>query len=204
MVGPIGTPARSMPFMTGFIAEIQTGTRSLFIKPALVAITTTSLTTPGLVGPFFHDASGLSSPIRRKLVDMATTVKGERTKARIVLAAADLIAKRGVAGTSLDDVREKTRTSKSQVYHYFPDKAALLRDVIATQTDRVLDRQRPTLDRLDSWAAIERWCDELVAGKAKQGCHGSCPIGSLVTEPAETDPIARAGLAKAFDRSGGY
>jgi TetR/AcrR family transcriptional repressor of nem operon len=135
---------------------------------------------------------------------VATTVKGERTKARIVLAAADLIAKRGVAGTSLDDVRERTRTSKSQVYHYFPDKAALLRDVVARQTDRVLDRQRPTLDRLDSWAAIERWCDELVAGKAKQGCHGSCPIGSLVTELAETDPIARADLAKAFDRWEGY
>jgi hypothetical protein len=31
-----------MPFMTGFMAEIQTGTRSLFIKPLVVAITTTS------------------------------------------------------------------------------------------------------------------------------------------------------------------
>lgn len=135
---------------------------------------------------------------------MTTTVKGERTKARIVRATTDLIEKRGVAGTSLDDVRERTGTSKSQLYHYFPDKAALLREVVSTQTERVLDAQRPTLDRLDSWAAIERWCDEMVARRAKQRCHGSCPIGSLVTELAETDPIARAALAKAFDRWEGY
>ena len=115
---------------------------------------------------------------------MPTTIKGERTKARIVRATADLIEKRGVAGTSLDDVRERTGTSKSQLYHYFPDKAALLREVVSTQTQRVLDAQRPTLDRLDSWAAIERWCDEMVAGRAKRGCQGGCPIGSLVTELA--------------------
>src|ERR1700680_2401065 len=99
---------------------------------------------------------------------MATTIKGERTKARIVRAAADLVAKRGVAGTSLDDVRVQTKTSKSQLYHYFPDRAALLREVVSTQAERVVDAQRPTLDRLDSWAAISKWCDELVAGKAKQ------------------------------------
>lgn len=135
---------------------------------------------------------------------MATTTKGELTKARIVRATADLIAKRGVAGTSLDDVCVLTRTSKSQLYHYFPDKAALLRDVVSTQLERVLDAQRPTLDRLDSWAAIARWCDELVEGKAKLGSHGSCPIGSLVTELAEADPIARADLAAAFDRWESY
>jgi TetR/AcrR family transcriptional regulator, transcriptional repressor for nem operon len=133
-----------------------------------------------------------------------TTIKGERTKARIVRATADLIEKRGVAGTSLDDVRERTGTSKSQLYHYFPDKAALLREVVLTQAQRVLDAQRPTLDRLDSWAAIERWCDEMVAGRAKRGCQGGCPIGSLVTELAEADPIARAELAKAFDCWEGY
>jgi AcrR family transcriptional regulator len=135
---------------------------------------------------------------------MATTVKGERTKARIVLAAADLIAKHGVAGTSLDDVRERTSTSKSQLYHYFPDKTALLRDVVLRQAERVFDAQRPTLDHLDSWAAIERWCDELVAGKEKQRFHGSCPIGSLVTELAEVDPIARANLAASFERWEGF
>lgn len=130
---------------------------------------------------------------------MATT-KGERTKARIIQATADLVWERGVAGMSLDDVRAETKTSKSQLYHYFADKAALLREVVAAQTERVLDEQRPTLERLDSWEALERWCDEVVAGKARQRCRGSCPIGSLVTQLGETDAVARADLAAAFER----
>src|SRR5918911_2831257 len=116
---------------------------------------------------------------------MATTSKGERTKARIASAAADLVWERGVAGMSLDDVQAVTGTSKSQLYHYFADKAALLREVVAVQSERNLEAQRPTLERLDPWAALERWCDEIVASKADQGCRGSCRIGSLVTQLAE-------------------
>jgi AcrR family transcriptional regulator len=132
------------------------------------------------------------------------TSKGERTKARIVKSAADLIQKRGVAATSLDDVRSAAGASKSQLYHYFADKAELLREVVAVQTERVLDAQRPTLDRLDSWIALERWTDQVVTGKAEQGCRGSCPIGSLVTQIAETDPLARKALAASFERWEGF
>ena len=135
---------------------------------------------------------------------MTTTSKGERTKVRIAQAAADLVWDRGVAGVSLDDVRAATGTSKSQLYHYFADKAALLREVVAVQSERNLAAQRPTLERLDSWAALERWCDEIVASKADQGCRGSCRIGSLVTQLAETDPAAGAALAAAFERWEGY
>lgn len=135
---------------------------------------------------------------------MPATNKGARTKARITRAAADLVWERGVAGTRLDDVQAATGTSKSQLYHYFADKAALLREVVWVETERVLDAQRPTLDRLDSWEALERWSDQVVAGKAREGCRGSCPIGSLVTQLAEIDPAARADLATAFERWEGY
>jgi TetR/AcrR family transcriptional regulator, transcriptional repressor for nem operon len=135
---------------------------------------------------------------------VATTSKGERTKARISQAAADLVWERGTAGVSLDDVRAATGTSKSQLYHYFTDKAALLREVVAVQAVRNLEAQRPTLERLDSWPSLERWCDEIVARKADQDCRGGCPVGSLVTQLAETDPVARAELAAAFERWEGH
>jgi AcrR family transcriptional regulator len=135
---------------------------------------------------------------------VATTSKGERTKARIAQAAADLVWERGVADVSLDDVRAATATSKSQLYHYFADKAALLREVVLVQSERNLDAQRPTLERLDTWAALERWCDEIVAAKARQDCRGSCRIGSLVTQLAETDPAAREELAAAFESWEGF
>ncbi len=50
------------------------------------------------------------------------TPKGERTRARIVEEAAVLIHERGVAGTTLDDVKAAAEVSGSQLYHYFPDK----------------------------------------------------------------------------------
>ena len=63
------------------------------------------------------------------------TAKGERTRARIVAAAAGLIYERGVASTTLDDVKAAAGVSGSQMYHYFPDKDELLQAVISHQAD---------------------------------------------------------------------
>ena len=52
---------------------------------------------------------------------------------RIVSAAADLVWAQGVGETSLDDVMEKSGASKSQLYHYFADKDALLREAAALE-----------------------------------------------------------------------
>ena len=45
--------------------------------------------------------------------------------------------------------------SKSQLYHYFADKDALVREVIALQTERVLAAQQPHLGALDSLSALQ-------------------------------------------------
>lgn len=139
---------------------------------------------------------------------MATTAKGQATKERIVQAAADLILARGIAGTSLDDVRAATGTSKSQLYHYFADKADLLRAVVAAQTERVLQAQRPLLESLDSWAGLQRWSEAAVsaagAALARGDTRSGCPIGSLVIELADTDSAARDALASAFARWESY
>src|SRR5260370_38442918 len=50
------------------------------------------------------------------------TPKGERTRARIVEEAAVLIHERGVAGTTLDDVKAAAEVSGSPRYHQFPAK----------------------------------------------------------------------------------
>lgn len=68
-------------------------------------------------------------------------------------AAADLIYEHGVERTSLDDVMAASGVSKSQLYHYFADKDALVLEVIAFQTGRVLDSQKPHLGALDSFRA---------------------------------------------------
>lgn len=128
----------------------------------------------------------------------ALTVRGRATRERIVAAAATLIYKRGVAGTSLDDVRAVTATSKSQLYHYFADKSALVRAVIELQVEQVLKAQQPELDGADSMVGLRRWGDRVLAlnGQDVRGC----PLGRLASELADSDPAARAALTAGFAR----
>jgi TetR/AcrR family transcriptional regulator, transcriptional repressor for nem operon len=128
------------------------------------------------------------------------TRKGLATRARIVEAAAELMFRHGVAGTSNEDVLTAAHVSNSQLYHYFPDKNALVRAVIEHQADGIIDGQRPLLDELDSLAAFRQWRDMLVDLQRQRHCEGGCPLGSLSSELAETDESARTVLAASFDR----
>ena len=124
------------------------------------------------------------------------TAKERTTRERIVVAASELISERGVAETRVDDVIERAGVSKSQLYHYFDDRAVLLRAVIDHNAEGVLGDLRP----LDSWTAIRAWFDALVELQVqRRGCRG-CPIGSLVGQLAESDEQARLMLATSFER----
>src|SRR6266550_962314 len=134
------------------------------------------------------------------MANAPATVKGRATRERIVQAAAELVAEKGAAGMSLDDVRSRTGASRSQLYHYFEDRDDLVRAVIDATTDLVLGRQDKLLDHLDSWAGIERWFDFMVQHQIEEQARGGCPIGSLAGQLAESDPDARAAIAAGFDR----
>jgi TetR/AcrR family transcriptional repressor of nem operon len=47
--------------------------------------------------------------------------------------------------------------SKSQLHPYFADKDALVLEVIARMTERVLDAQRSLLEASDSLPAFKAW-----------------------------------------------
>jgi len=133
-----------------------------------------------------------------------TTAKGRTTRARIVQAAAELVAERGAAAMSLDEVGARSHASRSQLYHYFEDRDDLLRAVIDATTNAVLAAQDELLGDLDNWAGIDRWFATLNAIQREREARGGCPIGSLVGQLAERDPLARAALAEGFDRWEGY
>lgn len=126
------------------------------------------------------------------------TARGSETKARIVDVAITLVRERGVAGTSLDAVMTATGTSKSQLYHYFADKDALISEVIKSELGRVIGRQEPLLREVTSWEGLQRWCDHLVTmTRATQGV-GGCPLGSFASEIADRSESARHELARSF------
>jgi AcrR family transcriptional regulator len=132
------------------------------------------------------------------------TAKGAATRARIVEAAADLILAGGVGGTSLDQIRAWTSTSKSQLFHYFPGgKSELVSEIASFQSQRVLDAQRPYLDRLDTWEAWEGWRAAVIAHYGSQA-HWGCPIGALTAELISQEPARASEMAAHMDRWRGY
>ncbi len=119
------------------------------------------------------------------------TAKGRATRQRIIEGAATEIRQRGVTATTLDDIRARTQTSKSQLFHYFPDgKDQLLLAVAEQEAQTVLDDQQPHLGALTSWAAWQRWRDAVVDRYRRQGQQ--CPLAVLMSEIGRTTPGAQA------------
>jgi AcrR family transcriptional regulator len=102
---------------------------------------------------------------------------GDETRARIVRAALDCFAERGLAGSSVRDIARAASIRVSTLYHYFPSKDALYREVqervneelhaiaveemgrglaLAELTRRVVGR---TFDYfLENRACLQLWC----------------------------------------------
>jgi TetR/AcrR family transcriptional regulator, transcriptional repressor for nem operon len=70
---------------------------------------------------------------------------------RIVQAAAGLVAEKGVAGVSLDDVRARTGASRSQLHHYSEDRD----DLIGPASRRTRNRDDGQHPRLNSF--VQGW-----------------------------------------------
>jgi AcrR family transcriptional regulator len=131
--------------------------------------------------------------------EIPLTARGAATRDRIVHGAADLIYVKGVGATTLDDVREATGTSKSQLYRHFPNKAALVRAVIALRGQQVIERRETDrLGSFSSYSGLVRWRNALIAASALQSGAYGCALGSMANETADHDEEARAMLAGLF------
>jgi AcrR family transcriptional regulator len=128
------------------------------------------------------------------------TARGAATRARIVESAAEQVLAGGVGGTSLDDIRADTATSKGQLFHYFPGgKSELVGAIASFQADRVLGAQEPYLSRLATWDDWQGWRDAVVAHYGAQP-HWGCPIGALANELVGTDPERAVEVAAHMER----
>jgi TetR/AcrR family transcriptional repressor of nem operon len=125
------------------------------------------------------------------------TVKGARTRGRIVEEAAALVHERGVAATTLEDVKVAAEVSGSQIYHYFPDKDQLVQAVIEYNADAIVSRNRQALGGANG---VEVWRKMVIAAAKRTKAKGGCALGSLVGQLAETDPEARTRIASGFDK----
>ncbi|MBO9522110.1 MAG: TetR/AcrR family transcriptional regulator [Nocardioidaceae bacterium] len=126
------------------------------------------------------------------------TARGARTRANIVSAAADLMYVQGVEATTIDDVLTASGASKSQLYHHFDSKDALVRAVVEQVGERVIEREREALGKVSTLRGLRRWRDALVRSNAlRHGAYG-CALGSLASEVADHDALARQSLSRLF------
>jgi AcrR family transcriptional regulator len=126
------------------------------------------------------------------------TGRGRASRERILESAATLIATRGVAGTSIDEVLAAAGAGKSQLYHYFQGRDELIEAAVGLRCGHVLAGLTAELGTVASLAGLEQSLAGFVAGFEQMGLPG-CPIGSLAAEVAERNDGARRQAAAAFD-----
>jgi len=135
----------------------------------------------------------------RRRAEAVFTRKGLATRARIVDATATLMYDRGVAGTSMDDVRRAAGVSGSQLSHYFGDKRDLIREVVASRREQVRAfHTKPAFGGFDSIEALQDWADTCIADIDAVYRRGGCVYGSLAGELTDADDQIHGDLA------GGY
>lgn len=128
-----------------------------------------------------------------------TTAKGQATRERIVSAAADLLLRDGVHGTTNPAVRSAAGVSGSQLSHYFPEKGSLIHAVLAWRSEQVIDLSQITPNgRLDSVAALRSWADFYL--RREDLWVGGCRFGSLASEVLKSDLDLKADVAIGFER----
>lgn len=135
------------------------------------------------------------------MITEPTTDRGRATVARILEAACVLFARQGVRATTLDEIGTLAGAGRSQLYHFFADKADLVSDVVRFQVDRVLSAVQPSFDNVNTAADLRAWCADAVRAHAASDDPIRCPIGSLVYElDRSEDGPARATLKAGFAR----
>lgn len=130
---------------------------------------------------------------------MRMTARGAATRLRLVSGAALLMREQGAAETNLDQVLQATSTSKSQLFHYFPDgRAGLLVAVTVYEAEQVMEAQRPHVDDLSTPESWWSWRQAVLRHYAELG--GRCPLGALTSELGSASPEAGAVVSDLYDR----
>ena len=124
--------------------------------------------------------------------DRPLTAKGRATRDRIVKVAAELILSDGLSALNMDALRKAAAVSGSQLAHYFTDKRALIRAIVARQIDAVLDFHRqPKLRALDTFDDFERWIDLNLRYLRRIGYGGTPTYHALTGQLAKSEDATR-------------
>jgi TetR/AcrR family transcriptional repressor of nem operon len=123
--------------------------------------------------------------------------KGQRTRQRIVAAAAPVFNQHGYAGSSLADLMKATGLEKGGIYRHFSSKEELAAEAFDYTWEEVLRVRVPDADPADG--AIV-WLKEVIANFVHRPSPvaGGCPLLNTATESDDGNAVLRARVTKAL------
>jgi AcrR family transcriptional regulator len=105
----------------------------------------------------------LRSPVASKLTEVTTEQRpelqrdAERTRADLLAVATEVFAESGYSGARVDEIAERTRTTKRMIYYYFGGKEQLYMAVLENAYRGIREaEQRLQVDHVDPVVAMRR------------------------------------------------
>ncbi len=128
------------------------------------------------------------------------TEKGRRAKRAIIQSAAGLVAQRGVADTSVDDVLESCGMGKSQFYHYFTDKDELISEVVRFRSETLYrEMYFEPLSAIGTLTGLRRWIRQFAEMIVQANYTQGCPLGTLAMQLNQSETLLRGEINNVMD-----
>ena len=123
--------------------------------------------------------------------------KGERTRRKIVEAAAPIFNKRGYEGSSLSELMEATGLKKGGIYRHFSSKEQLAAEAFDYTWETAWNSR---LQHVDEKASGIEKLKQLIANfvNHRSPVSGGCPILNTAIDADDGNPVLRAHVAKAL------
>jgi TetR/AcrR family transcriptional regulator, cholesterol catabolism regulator len=86
----------------------------------------------------------------------AFTIRGESTRERILQSAAQVLAERGYAGSTLNDIAERANTKAGSLYYYFESREDLIREIMVRGINETIEHVSAAVDALGPEATSQQ------------------------------------------------
>jgi TetR/AcrR family transcriptional regulator, transcriptional repressor for nem operon len=124
------------------------------------------------------------------------TRRGQASRERLVEAAVASVVDHGVKQLRVEEVLAAAGSSKSQMYHYFSDRDALIDAAVARRCEEFLDLLDQAFGGVSSLEALRSVLDGFVSDYAVH--LSGCPVGTLAAELTGGPEPARRRTVEAF------
>lgn len=117
----------------------------------------------------------------------------QKTRAKIVEKAENMLRFKGYEGTSLNDLVASAGVSKGAFFHYYASKQAISQDVIDKYANEQL--KGPLEKHLSGTPSVKRalfnWVSEFFESYKAFGFKGGCLLGNMALELSDQNEAAR-------------